>query len=92
MIKNILAAAVIGAATFGAQAATNLLDNGSFDGTVNGYVYNASPASVALAYGPVPTAAGTVTGWDGAFVSISSNSSAWQPLVPRWMSEMKIVR
>ncbi len=78
MIKNILVAAAFGVAAFAAQASSvNLVSNGSFDGTTGDYVYNASPASVAALGIWVPTQAGTVSGWDGSFVSIASNSGPW---------------
>jgi len=78
MIKNILVAAVIGAAAAGAQAAApNLVENGSFDGTTTTYVYNGTPSSVASAGVHVPVKTGTVVDWSGSFVSIASNSSAW---------------
>jgi hypothetical protein len=79
MIKNILVAAAFGAAAVAAQASpVNLVSNGSFDGTTSDYVYNGTPASVAIYYGSVPTQVGTVAGWDGSFVSITSNSGPWQ--------------
>ena len=79
MIKNILVAAAFGAVALGAHAApTNLVVNGDLDGTTGSYVYNASPDSVTANYGgTVPVAAGTVSGWDGSFVSIASNSGPW---------------
>ncbi len=77
MIRNILAAAVIGAAAMGAQASTNLVLNGSFDGSTGNYVYNAPPASVTQFYGSVPTQAGTVADWTGSFVSITAHSGPW---------------
>ena len=78
MIKNILIAAAFGAVAFGAHA-DNLLVNGGMDSTytADSYVYNAPPASVTNNYGPVPTQAGIVSGWDGSFVSIASNSGPW---------------
>jgi len=78
MIKNILVAAAFGAAAVAAQASpVNLVSNGSFDGTTSDYIYNGTPASVAIYYGSVPTQAGTVAGWDGSFVSITSSSGPW---------------
>ena len=79
MIKNILVAAAFGAAAVAAQAASvNLVSNGGFDGTTASYVYNDTPASVATFYsGTVPVQAGTVAGWDGSFVSITSNNGPW---------------
>lgn len=77
MIKNIFVAAAFGVAALGAQAAPNLIVNGAMDGTTTGYVYNASPASVAALGIGVPIEAGTVGGWDGSFVSITSNSGPW---------------
>ena len=77
MIRNILAAAVIGAAAMGAQASTNLVLNGSFDGSTGNYVYNAPPATVTQFYGSVPTQAGTVADWTGSFVSITAHSGPW---------------
>ena len=78
MIKNILVAAAIGAAVFGAQASSNLLVNGELNGTTGSYVYNASPDSVTTHYGgTVPVLSGTVNGWDGSFVSIASGNGAW---------------
>jgi len=78
MIKNILVAAAFGVAAVAAQASSgNLVSNGGFDGTTGDYVYNASPASVAALGIWVPTQAGTVSGWDGSFVSIASNSGPW---------------
>ena len=79
MIKNILVAAAFGVAAAAAQASpVNLVSNGSFDGTTGDYVHNGTPASVAIFYGSVPTQVGTVAGWDGSFVSITSNSGPWQ--------------
>ncbi len=78
MIKNILVAAAFGVAAVAAQASSvNLVSNGSFDGTTGDYIYNASPASVAALGIWVPTQAGTVSGWDGSFVSIASGSGPW---------------
>ena len=78
MIKNILVAAAFGVAAVAAQASpVNLVSNGGFDGSTGDYVYNGTPASVAIYYGSVPTQAGTVAGWDGSFVSITSNSGPW---------------
>ena len=81
MIKNILAAAVIGAAAMGAQAApVNLVDNGSLDSTYTGgsYTYNGVPATVVANYCcSVPSTPGTVSGWGGSFVSIASGSGPW---------------
>jgi hypothetical protein len=77
MIKKILVAAAIGAAALGAQASTNLVSNGSLDGTTGSYVYNGAPASVTTFYGAVPEAAGTVADWTGSFVSITSTSGPW---------------
>ena len=77
MIKKILTAAAIGAAALGAQASSNLVANGGFDGTTSSYVYNAAPTSVTAYYGSVPTQAGTVADWTGSFVSIASNSGPW---------------
>jgi hypothetical protein len=78
MIKNIFVAAAFGIAAVAAQASSvNLVSNGGFDGTTGDYVYNASPASVAALGIWVPTQAGTVSGWDGSFVSIASNSGPW---------------
>ena len=78
MIKNILVAAAFGVAAIAAQASSaNLVSNGAFDGTTGDYVYNASPASVAALGIWVPTAAGTVSSWEGSFVSIASNSGPW---------------
>ena len=78
MIKNILVAAAFGVAAVAAQASSvNLVSNGSFDGTTGDYIYNGTPASVATFYGSVPTQVGTVAGWNGSFVSITSNSGPW---------------
>jgi hypothetical protein len=77
MIKKILVAAAFGAAAVGAQASSNLVLNGGFDGTTSSYVYNAAPTSVATYYGSVPTQARTVDDWTGSFVSIASNSGDW---------------
>lgn len=81
MIRNILAAAAIGAAAAGAQAApVNLVGNGALDSSYTGgsYTYNGVPASVAANYCcGVPTTPGTVSGWDGSFVSIASGSGPW---------------
>lgn len=77
MIKNILVAAAFGAAALGAQAASNLVANGDMNGTTADYVYNASPASVAAQGIGVPIEAGTVSGWDGSFVSIAADSGPW---------------
>jgi len=77
MIKNILAAAAIGAAAMGAQASANLVQNGGLDGTTSSYVYNAPPSTVTTYYGSVPTEAGTVLDWTGSFVSITSDSGPW---------------
>jgi len=79
MIKNILVAAAFGVAAVAAQASSvNLVSNGSFDGTTSDYVYNGTPASVTTFYsGTVPVQVGTVAGWDGSFVSITSNSGPW---------------
>jgi hypothetical protein len=77
MIKNILVAAAFGAAAIGAQAATNLVSNGGFDGTTGDYTYNDAPASVTAYYGSVPETANTVADWTGSFVSIASSSNAW---------------
>ena len=79
MIKNILVAAAFGAIALGAHAApANLVVNGEMDGTTGSYVYNGSPDSVTANYsGTVPVVAGTVSGWDGSFVSIASNSGPW---------------
>jgi len=80
MIKNILVAAAFGVAAVAAQASpVNLVSNGSFDGTTSDYVYNGTPATVTAYYsGTVPVQVGTVAGWDGSFVSITSNSGPWQ--------------
>jgi len=77
MIKNIFVAAAFAATAVGAQASTNLVQNGGFDGTVASYIYNAAPATVTQFYGGVPTLAGTVSNWTGSFVSIASNSGPW---------------
>jgi len=77
MIKNILAAAAIGAAAMGAQASTNLVQNGALAGTTGSYIYNAAPSTVTAYYGSVPTQAGTVADWSGSFVSIAGNSGPW---------------
>ena len=81
MIKKILAAAAIGAAAMGAQAApVNLVTNGGLDSTYTdgSYTYNGVPVSVAANYsGSVPSTPGTVNGWDGTFVSIASGSDPW---------------
>ena len=77
MLKNILAAAAIGAAAMGAHAATNLVQNGSLTGSTGSYVYNAAPATVTTFYGSVPTQADTVADWTGSFVSIAGNSGPW---------------
>lgn len=77
MIKKILTAAAIGAVAMGAQAASNLVSNGGFDGTTGDYIYNGAPASVTTYYGAVPTLAGTVADWTGSFVSITSSSGPW---------------
>jgi hypothetical protein len=80
MIKNILVAAAFGVAAVAAQASpVNLVSNGSFDGTTSDYIYNGTPASVTTFYsGTVPVQVGTVAGWDGSFVSITSSSGPWQ--------------
>jgi hypothetical protein len=81
MIRNILAAAALGAVALGAQAApVNLVANGALDSSYAGgsYTYNGVPASVAANYCcSVPNTPGTVSGWDGSFVSIASNSGPW---------------
>jgi len=77
MIRNILAAAAIGAAAMGAQASSSLVLNGSFDGSTSNYIYNGAPASVTQYYGGVPTQVGTVADWTGSFVSIAANSAPW---------------
>jgi len=77
MIKKILAAAAIGAATMGAQAASNLVSNGSLDGSTGDYVYNGVAPSIATAMPSFGSTPGTVESWDGSFVSIASNSGAW---------------
>jgi hypothetical protein len=81
MIKKILAAAAIGAAAMAAQATpANLVSNGALDSSYTGgsYTYNGVPASVATNYCcGVPTTPGTVSGWDGSFVSIASGSGPW---------------
>jgi hypothetical protein len=77
MIKSILAAAVICAAAMGAQAATNLVQNGGLNGTTANYTYNATPATVLQFYGAVPTTPGTVADWNGSFVSIAVGSGPW---------------
>ncbi len=77
MIKKILVAAAVAAATIGAQASTNLVANGGFDGSTSGYVYNGDPASVAALHIGIPIQAGTVADWSGSFVSITSSSSPW---------------
>ena len=79
MIKNIIAAAALGAAAIGAQASTNLIANGGFDSTYSAtsYIYNGTPASVAAAHVRVPVIAGTVADWTGSFVSIATNSREW---------------
>ena len=88
MIKNILAAAALGAAALGAQAApASLVSNGSLDSSYAGgsYTYNGVPASVVANYCcSVPTTPGTVSGWDGSFVSIASNSGPWNS--PNYLS------
>ena len=78
MFKKILTAVAFGAAAMAAQANTNLLTNGSFDGSTESYTYNGTPPSVATNYGAVPVTTGTVAGWDGAFVSIAASSGPWQ--------------
>ena len=77
MIKNIFAAAAFGAAAMGAQASTNLVQNGALNGTAGSYVYNDAPSTVTTYYGSVPTQAGTVADWSGSFVSIAGNSGPW---------------
>jgi len=77
MIKKILVAAAVAAATIGAQASTNLVSNGSLNGSTSDYIYNGAPPSVTKYYGSVPEAAGTVTDWTGSFVSITSSSGPW---------------
>jgi len=77
MIKKILVAAAVAAATIGAQASTNLVSNGSLDGTTGDYTYNSAPPSVTTYYGSVPVTTGTVTDWTGSFVSITSSSGPW---------------
>jgi hypothetical protein len=77
MIKNILAAAVIGAVAMGAQASTNLVQNGAVDGSTTSYTYNDTPATVQQFYGAVPSTSGTVANWDGSFVSIASGNGDW---------------
>ena len=77
MIKNILLAAALGAAALGAQASTNLVQNGALTGTTGSYIYNAAPSTVTTFYGGVPTQAGTVADWSGSFVSIAGNSGPW---------------
>jgi hypothetical protein len=81
MIRNILAAAALGAVALGAQAApVNLVANGALDSSYAGgsYTYNGVPASVAANYCcSVPNTPGTVSGWDGSFVSIASGSGPW---------------
>jgi len=78
MIKSILAAAVIGVAAMGAQASTNLVQNGGLNGNTGAYTYNDTPATVQQFYGSVPSTPGTVAHWDGSFVSIASSNGAWQ--------------
>jgi hypothetical protein len=75
MFKKIAFAACFAGASLAAQA--NLLTNGSFDGTTTDYIYNGTPASVAQNYGAVPTDPGSVAGWSGEFVSITSGSGPW---------------
>jgi hypothetical protein len=77
MIKKILVAAAVAAATIGAQASTNLVSNGSLDGSTSDYTYNGAPPSVTTYYGSVPVTTGTVTDWTGSFVSITSSSGPW---------------
>lgn len=77
MIKKILVAAAVAAATIGAHASTNLVANGAFDGSTSGYVYNGDPASVAALGIGIPIQAGTVADWTGSFVSIASSNSDW---------------
>ncbi|MEP6503011.1 MAG: PEP-CTERM sorting domain-containing protein [Betaproteobacteria bacterium] len=77
MFKKIMIAAAFGAAALSAQASTNLVGNGSFDGTTADYSYNGSPASVAALGIGVPITTGTVADWDGTFVSITSTSGPW---------------
>ncbi len=78
IINNILVALAMGATAVAAQAATNLVGNGGFDGTTRGYVYNGVPSTVTQFYGgSVPTAADTVADWQGTFVSIAGSSGPW---------------
>jgi hypothetical protein len=77
MFKKILIAAALGAAALAAQASTNLVANGGFDGTTADYTYNGNPASVAALGIGVPIATGTVADWTGTFVSITSTSGPW---------------
>lgn len=70
MIKNILIAAAIGAAAFGAQASTNLITNGGFeDATIGGP--NAGDYCYTIRWGSCSAA-----GWSPSLL-ITSGSGAW---------------
>ena len=78
MIKNILAAAALGAVAMGAQASTNLLTDGDFESTGlsfadSSYCY---AANIAAPQCNAPTYA--VNGWTGTTpVFMQSNSGPW---------------
>jgi hypothetical protein len=71
LFQRTLIAAALAGVSLASQAQTNLLTNGSFDGTTGGYIYNGA------APGNPPELAGTVAGWTGNFVSIASGNGSW---------------
>lgn len=77
MIKNIFAAVALGVVALGAQASTNLVANGGFNGSTGDYVYNGVAPTIAAAYPGFGATPGTVADWDGSFVSIASGSGPW---------------
>jgi hypothetical protein len=76
IIQRTLIAAALAGVSLASQAQTNLLTNGSFDGTTTGYIYNGRPTSFTAGVN-VPVLAGTVAGWTGSFVSITKNNAPW---------------
>lgn len=77
MIKNILLAAALAAVSHGAQASTNVVQNGGLDGVTSGYVYNGVAPSIQAAMPGFGYTDGVVQGWTGSFVSIASGNGAW---------------